>query len=279
LASRAVLQVAQDTLAARQLTLKQVTALAQSSLQSSLDVSFADVNVSEAELALFRAENDIRAAITELTAAMGLTTERAIRLQEEPMPDVLPDSNEALIAAALKNRPDLASLRLQHEASLQLARGERRLWLPTLSLIGAAGVLPERETKLEGRYSGVGINVSVPILNGGLFSARKAEADARAQSAGQEVKSMEVRITRDVKIAWLNAENAHRRLGVTARWLEQASTALRLAQSRYNLGLSSIVELTQAQLIKTTAEIASANARYDYQQARAALDYETGALR
>ena len=61
--------------------------------------------------------------------------------------------------------------------------------------------------------------------------------------------------------------------------LDQATQALDLAQSRYDLGLSSIVELSQAQLNKTSAEIASAGAKYDYQFQRAVLDYQIGALK
>jgi outer membrane protein len=61
--------------------------------------------------------------------------------------------------------------------------------------------------------------------------------------------------------------------------LDQATQALDLAQTRYDLGLSSIVELSQAQLNKTSAEIASASAKYDYQLQRAVLDYQIGALR
>jgi len=93
------------------------------------------------------------------------------------------------------------------------------------------------------------------------------------------VRDAEVHAVRDVKVAWLNAENAFRRLDVTARLLEQASRSLRLAETRYNLGLSSIVELSQAQLNKTSAAIASAGAKYDYQIQRTALDYQTGALK
>ncbi len=77
LAADTVLQVAQAVVENRRLTLRQVRALAQSSLKSTLDVSFAEVAVSEAELALFRAENDVQASRARLAAALGTTqTER-----------------------------------------------------------------------------------------------------------------------------------------------------------------------------------------------------------
>ena len=80
-------------------------------------------------------------------------------------------------------------------------------------------------------------------------------------------------------VAYLNALTANDRLSLTDQLLEQARLALDLAQSRYDLGLSSIVELSQAQLNLTSAQIESARAKYDYQSMRTLVEYETGVLR
>ena len=61
--------------------------------------------------------------------------------------------------------------------------------------------------------------------------------------------------------------------------VQQARLAQQLAQERYRLGLSSIVELTQALLNLTSAEVDEVNAKYDYQSLNAALQYSIGALR
>ena len=93
------------------------------------------------------------------------------------------------------------------------------------------------------------------------------------------MRDLENRVARDVRVALLDAQTGFQRLDLTNQLLEQASQAQELAEARYNLGLSSIVELTQAQLNKTRAEIEQASARYDYQARIAALRYQTGALR
>ena len=139
--------------------------------------------------------------------------------------------------------------------------------------------MPTHVSQLPDRYGAIGVNVNIPIFNGRLFSARRAEADLRAQAVQQQVKDFENRIRRDVEVAWLNANMAQQRMAVTAELLEQAGKALDLAQARYDLGLSSIVELSQAQLNKTSAEIATASARYEYQIQRSVLSYQTGATR
>ncbi len=278
LQAQSVLKVAEQTVEERQLVVDQVTALANSKLKSALDVSFANVNLEQAKLLLVKAQNDVEAAFAELSTAMGYRTQQQFQLVEQPLPPAPPADANALVAKALRDRPDVKSLGLNRDASVMFARAEKDLSLPTISTVATAGYTPVRDSTLRDRYSAVGINVNIPIFNGHLFSARRAEADLKAQAASENVRDLENRIARDVRIAWLNANTAYQRLDLTARLREQAQQALELAQARYNLGLSSIVELGQAQLNSTEAEIAQSSAKYEYMIQRAILNYQTGGL-
>jgi outer membrane protein len=184
-----------------------------------------------------------------------------------------------LIVQALQDRPDLSSARFSHEAALRYARAERDLWMPTISATGEAGLTPAYQVPLSDRYAAAGINVNIPIFNGFLYSARHQEANLRAQAADQAMRDLADRISRDVRTAWLDAGTAYERLAVTAQLLKEATLALDLAQGRYKLGLSSIVELSQAQLNLTQAQIAGTSAKYDFQVQSAVLSYQTGQLR
>ncbi len=86
LKSQAVLRVAQDTVKERQLVSDQVTAEAKSQLKSGLDVSFANVDLSQAQLLLIQAQNDVQASFAQLSAALGYSDQRTFELAEEPMP-------------------------------------------------------------------------------------------------------------------------------------------------------------------------------------------------
>jgi len=274
-----VLRVAQAAVAARQLSLRQIRALAQAQINSTLDVSFAEVALSEVELALEQAENDIREAQARLAAAMGITGDPTFQLAEQgATPPIDPDA-APFVASAIENRPDLAALRLNQSASQRFAEAERRLRYPSITAVGAAGVIPVHDRTLRDTYAAGGLNISLPFLNGGLFAARYAEADLRSQAAAKDVQDLTLQISRDVRVAWLQANNAWRRLALTDRLQAQATEALRLAQARYEAGLGSIVELTQAQLTQTQAQIDASRARYDYLSRRAVLDYTTGAIR
>jgi outer membrane protein len=278
LRAESVLRVAEETVRTRQILVDQVTTLEKNRLRSMLDVSFAAVNLSQAKLLLVQAQNDVKAAGAELANALGLPNPQPFTLAEETLPAGPPPDPTELVAQALEKRPDLASARFSHDAALRFARAERDLWMPTVSAAGAAGLTPAYQAPLTDRYAAADINVNVPIFNGFLFSARHQEANLRAKAEDQNMRDLADRIGRDVRTAWLDAGTAYQRIDVTAQLLQQASLALDLAQGRYKLGLSSIVELSQAQLNLTEAQIANTSAKYDYQIQTAVLQYQTGQL-
>jgi AraC-like DNA-binding protein len=188
LRSQTVLVVAEQTVAARQLIVDQITTLANSKLRSGLDVSFANVNLSEAKLLLANAQNDVKSSFAELSTALGFRDQRSFDLAEPSVPGALPDNAVQLVADAMQARPELASYRDEHDSALRLARAERALSFPSISGIATAGVLPAHEDFLHSRYAAAGVNVNIPIFNGHLFSARRTEAELRAQAAEQNLR-------------------------------------------------------------------------------------------
>lgn len=276
LGARAVLTVAQADLETRRILLRQVDALAKNELKSTLDVSFASVAVLEAELAVARAEGVVQSAAAKLAAAMGSLNISAYELVDEPLPEPLEPNLDTLIDEATRRRPDLAATRLDRDAALEFATAERRLSLPSINVQALAGGVPTHDRRLQGGYSAVGINVNLPLLTGGLFTARRTDASFRAQAVAEDLKDLTIAVARDVRIAWVEADNAFKRLALTTRLVEQAEKTLRLAEARYNLGLTSIVEINQAQLSNTSAQINAARSRYEYLARRAALDHAIG---
>jgi outer membrane protein len=281
--ARATVKVAEQTVEARQTLDDQVTELARNKLRSQLDVSFADVNVSEAKLLLLRARDSVAAALAELGRAVGSDQPANYQLAEEPLPPAPPAAADSLIAQAIDNRPELAALRAAREAARRFADAEKDLARPTVSAIAVGGYIPYINTPatapIPSEYEGLAANVSIPIFNGHLFSARREAAYQRALESDQRLRDQQARISRDVRVAWAGANDAYQRIDVTAQFLRQAALAMQLAQGRYDLSLASIVELTQAQLNVTQAEIENLNAKYDYQTQYSALQYTIGLLR
>lgn len=283
LRAQALLRVAQQTVSERQLVSDQVTQLAANLLKSQLDVTFANVDLAQSQLLLIQAQNNLQASYADLTRALGFSDQRTYNLTEQMQTPAPPMELASFIQQAMMNRPELIGQQFEVSSAQTFATAERDLWFPTISAVGAAGLIPFHQATtaagLNDQYAAAGFNVNIPIFNGHLFGALRNEAQARALAQQENLRDLQDRIVRDVNKAWFDANSAYQRLSVVQQLVNQATLALNLAQSRYQLGLSSIVELTQGQLNLTEAQIEQVNATYDYQTELSVLNYSAGNLR
>lgn len=278
LQTHAVLHVAEQTVASRQLLSDQVSALTKSKLKSDLDLSFANVNLAEAKLLYLDALNNDKAAMASLSAILGFPGLQQFELLNDNTPLAPPPADvDPLIAEAFAKRPEILALTFASESAEKLHQSNRDENYPTISALAAVGDSPVRDDRVYGPYGAVGVNLQIPVFNGFLFSARTREADLRAQAARQQLADLRNRIARDVRTSWLAASTAFDRVNVSEQLLAQANLALDLAQTRYKLGLSSIVELSQAQLQQTQAQIEYAAAKYQYRIAQSVLRFQIAA--
>jgi len=283
LEAQAFIRVANETIKARQTVADQVGALAKAQLKSQLDVTFAQVNLSEARLMLIRSQDALKRAYADLARSLGDDQETDYQLVEDVTPPEPPPTPEALIDQAIQNRPELAEYRLQLEAARRFEAAEHDLQRPVVSAIAVGGALPYFDsptgTPVPKEYEALGVNVSIPLFTGHLYQARRTEAHFETLAQTQRLRDLQQQVERDVRSRWAATTTAYQRIPVSQELVNQTRLALNLSQGRYNLGLASIVEITQAELNLTQAEIENVNAVYDYKNTYAALQYTIGALR
>jgi outer membrane protein len=289
LQAQALLKVAQQTVDTRGSVEHQIDELTKNKLKSTLDLTFAQVNLSQAKLLLLDAQNNVDSTIAALTAVLGFDKNIRYELVEDdsqapppPPPDV-----DVLINTALQQRPDLQARTYNQQAAEKFRRAQRDQLLPTISALGIAGATPVRPDCVGGTctpnyfisswYGAVGVNMEVPIFNGFLFTASASEAKFRANAARESTRNLHNNVVRDVRTAWLSATIAFQKVGVSAELAKEADLSLSLAQGRYQMGLASIVELSQGQLQQTAAAIGYVNAEYQYRLALSTLNFEIGA--
>ena len=279
LTAQAELDVAKQTVDTRQTTDSQVGEMTRNKLKSTLDLSFADVDLSQAKLLQLDAQNNADSSMAVLDSVLGLDHGASFRLVEEtaapqpPAPDV-----DALIRTALQQRPDLQALNFDTQSAQKYARAAWDQLLPSFSAAGTVGTIPVHPSTyyITNWWGGIGGNISIPVFNGFLYTSQAREAKYRAQAAAENSRDLRDRIVRDVRTSWLEANNNWQRMAVTAQLVKQANLAFSLAQTRYRMGLSSIVELSQAQLQQTSAQIEDTAARYQYRLSLSTLNYEMG---
>jgi outer membrane protein len=278
LETKALVGVAQGTLKSRQTFVDKIQALTNAKLKSDLDLSFANVDVARGKLLLLEAANNYDAALNVLSAILGYQDRQNFQPVEEiknvepPPLDVNP-----MIMQALQQRPEVQALQDQVIGAEKFSHAEHDLRRPTISALGTTGLAPVRSPQISNWYGAAGININVPVFSGFLFDARAKTADLQTEISRQRLAELKNDIARDVRNSWQDTNRAYERLSVTRELREQASLAFDLAQSRYNLGLSSIVEFTQAELQKTEAEIASTDAEYQYRLTQIVLAFTMSA--
>jgi outer membrane protein len=277
LQAKAVLQVAQGTVQSRGAIVDKIQALAQSKLKSDLDLSFVKVDLARARLLQLEAQNNYETSRAGLSALLGFSDEQDFEPVEDaatmdpPAGDVAP-----LIQLAMQQRPEVAALQYDVDSAAKYGRAEHDLVRPTISALAAVGIAPVRDDHIDNWYGAAGVNINIPIFNGFLFNARAKAADFETEIQRQKLTDLRNNIARDVRNSWQQNLQDYQRLEVTRQFREQADQALDLAQTRYNLGLGSIVEYTQAELQQTEAQIADADARYRYRLSELELAYTTG---
>lgn len=280
LETQALVRVAEKTVQARQVLVDKVSALTNAKLKSDLDLSFVNVDLSRARLLLLEARNNNETSVAELSTVLGYSDLQNFDLVDQPG-ELKPPVSEVvpLIQQALQQRPEVSALQYEEQAAEKFSHAEHDLWRPTVSALGVVGEAPVRDDHIPNWYGAAGINIHIPVFNGFLNSARAQASDFQAEASRKKFADLRNHVARDVRIAWQDSNRAYERLSVTQQLRKQADLALELAQSRYNLGLSSIVEFSQAELQKTEADIADTDAKYQFWQSQRILEYETGTLK
>ena len=281
LETHALLQVAEDTVKTRQTLVDQVQALTDAKLRSDLDLSFSKVDLARAKLLLLESNNNYEASLSTLSAILGYPDRqnfRAIDPQQQASAPPLIEPTQ-LILKAMQQRPEIQAMQNEVVSAEKFGRSEHDLWWPTVNAAGVVGQAPARDDHIPSWYGGVGVNINIPVFNGFLFNARAKSADLETEMKRKKLQDMEDNLARDVRNSWLDTQKAYARLTVTQQLLEQANLALELAQARYKLGLSSIVEFSQAELQKTDADLQDTDAKYQYKLTQIMLAYQMGERR
>lgn len=282
--AQSLLEVAKATVQARSSVQNLTQALTKTALRSDLDLNIAAADLSQSQLLQLDAENAVASASAALSALLATPPDILYEAVEskDVAPPLPPEQSAigATNAAAQAQRPDLQALQLNAKALGKLARAQELQHLPTISALATGGITP---VGVDGIYNphdfaAGAVNLSIPIFTGFRITAQAKEARYRQQATEKQAQDLANNIARDVQTAILNAQTAFRRIAVTDQFQKQSAQAFSLAQTRYKLGLSSIVELSQSQLQSTQAAVAAVSARYDYLLALRGLDYARGQL-
>ncbi len=285
LQARRLVAVADAALARSELNLRSARGFFDVGTKPKSDVTRAEVEVANARVGVIRARNLVRFSETSFANALGLDATAPIEIDDTLTYEAVAIDPAQMAVEALGNRPELRQAQARLDASRAQLAGARARYLPDLTVSGNAGYTGDDAiVATDGVGTGVAFSEQWSItgqLTWNLFEGfftqnRVKETQALIETARANYESVELQVRLEVEQAYIAVVEADERIGAVEKAIESARENLRLAQGRYDAGVGTILELTEAQLSLTNAEADYVRALTDFRIGLAVLDRVAG---
>lgn len=270
-----VLDIRRETVANREARLTQAQAFYKQGTKARIEVATAEADLAQARLAALQAETQLQVDWVALNVAMGRTSPSPYRLELEPEWDLVPElDGERILQTALARRPELRALQARLRGQLAALRALNAESLPTLSanatLQGSGAPTP-----LDGTWT-VGASLNWSLFDGFLRQYRDGEARATARSLAEQFEQQRIAVYQEVTTRLVQVRQAAGQIQAARTSLEAARESHRLAAARYQVGVGSSLELSDAELALAQAQTDLASAANVLRTARAELSRAVG---
>ena len=277
LAAKRALKVAEETVKQNQELTKQAQGFYQVGLKAKIDVTKAEANLYQAEASLIQAKNNVELARVTLMNALGIKTwpykdvEDVLEVTPQPRP------LEELLAQATERRPEIKKNLFQQEFNLAAIKVARAGYFPTFSSIAAYGwqSIDQPFATLPSNWY-LGASMTLPLFSGLSTQYSVSQNKAQLRATVQNYEVLRQNATKEVNQSYLNVKSGWELIRATKKALEAARENLRLAWGRYQAGVGTIIEVTDAQVQFSQADLNFVQALYNYRVYEAQLDKAVG---
>lgn len=269
------IQTVRAQVATAEALLAQATALRNAGAAPGIDVIRAQVQLQAQRQRLIAAENESAKQLLQLARAIGIPTGQKLQLADTSLalPAVASTVEEALAQAAAQRDDYKASLARVRSAEATLASTKGSA-LPSLRVSGDYGTIGSNPGDARRTYT-MAIGVRVPLFDQDRIG-RQVENQAALRQRQAEASDTAQRIEAEVRTAFLDVQAAEQQLAVAKERVTLANQELSLARTRFTAGVTSNLEVIQAQTEVATAGDAEVGASYALNTARASLARAVG---
>ncbi len=250
--------------------LDQAKGFFEAGVKSKFDVTKAEVDLSNAKLALIRAENAFRIARVTLNNAMGVPDAPEYSIEDTLSFQQYAITLDEAIQKAYANRPDLRALAARKEAADESVSLAQKGFFPTLSGNANYSRAEEHLPLRQDNWS-AGVTLTFPLFNGFLttYQVREAKENLNALTANEEALRQSILL--EIQRAYLNLHEAEERVSTAELTVKQAQENLDIANGRYEAGVGGPIEVTDALVVFSNAKTTLIAALSDYKVAEATL--------
>ena len=277
LAARKLERVAEQTVRQTQYHVDLARARYKNGLVAKSDVLKAETEKAGADLELVRVRSQVRIARGQLANAMGLQPSKSFKVAElprNPHRQELADVKR-LMAEAAVNRPELRAALAKVESGQAGVRAAKALYWPEVTLNTDYGwrdrtFIPDRD-----EWS-LGVGISWPLFDGlnREYSIRRAKSDLAETTAEHDKLLRGVEL--EVWTTYSQLVEAGQAIEAARVLVVSADESARVMEGEYKNGTASIIEVTDAQTARTTANVRLVQARLDWYTAMARLERAIG---
>ena len=244
-------------------------------LRPKVDVTTAEVNLNNESLRLIRAKNAIKTASASLANTLGITTPVTLQVEEDVSFEQPKLTLDEVVKIAYENRPDVQSSALDLRLGNLKVSQAKAGYLPTLSL--SAGYTKSGDSLyLDSENARVGVGIEIPIFNAFKTYNSVKQANIALENTRNNSRSLLNNVFLEVQNAYIALDEAQESIPLAELNAQKAKENMELARGRYNEGIGDMIELKDAEVAYTDAQISLLTARYDYGAAVADLKQAMG---
>lgn len=244
-------------------------------LRPKVDVTTAEVNLNNESLRLIRATNAVKTASASLANTLGVTTSAILKVDENVDFSVQEITLEDAVKTAYQNRPDVQSSALDVRLSELRVSQAKAGYFPTVSF--TAGYTKSGESLyLDTENARVGVGLEIPLFNAFKTYNGVKQANLALESTRNSSRSLLNNVFLEVQNAYIALNEAAESIPLAELNAEKAKENMELARGRYNEGIGDMLELKDAEVAYTDAQLSLLTARYDYGSAVADLKQAMG---
>lgn len=241
---------------------------------SKIDVTSAEVNLSNAKINLLKAENALRIAKVTLNNAMGITNTPEYEIKDDLAYRPYNITLKQALQNAYENRPDILSITKKKEALDKTITLNKKGYLPVLSGNAAYGYTGN-DTTTDKSWN-VGVILTFPLFTGLSTKYQVDEAYANLDVLKANEDSLLQKVSLEIESAYLSLKEAEERISAGKIVIKQAEETVELAKGRYSAGVGSSIEITDAMITLNNAKMTYITALSDYSVAQANLEKAMG---
>ena len=244
-------------------------------LRPKVDVTTAEVNLNNEKLRLIRAENLVKSASAKLANTMGVTTPKQLQVTQVTDVEKMDIPFAEAVRTAYENRPDILSAQTNAKIGQIKVNQAKAGYFPTFSFSAGFNKYDE-DLRLDNEETKLMVSVELPIFSAFKTYNGVKQAKLNLEKINNSNRSLLNDVFLEVQSAYIAMQEAAESVPIAELNVEKAKENLELSQGRYNEGIGDIIELKDAEVAYTDAELSLLTARYDYASAQADLKQAMG---